>query len=239
MTTGLTYTDYVNEIATLAVVSPTDPNFVEILPQMITYAENRIYRDLDLLSTVTSNSTYATTTGGPKLVFSIADFITVQEVNVITPAGETNPDSGTRNALLPVTKEYLHYVYPDVTNAGVPNNFAMLSQNILLLGPWPDSNYTVEIIGTYRPNSLSATNTTTFISLYLPDLFIMASMIYVSGFQRNFISAAANDPGMPVNYETQYQALLRGATVEEYRKKFQSSGWTSVSPSPVATPTRG
>lgn len=239
MTTGLTYSEYVNEIATLAVISPSDPNFVEILPQMITYAENRIYRDLDLLSTVTSNATYATTGGSQKLIFNLADFITVQEVNVIVPAGETNPESGTRNALLPVTKEYLHYVYPDIINAGVPQNFAMLSQNILLLGPWPDANYTLEIIGTYRPNSLSASNTTTFISLYLPDLFIMASMIYVSGFQRNFISSAANDPGMPVNYETQYQTLLRGAAVEEYRKKFQSSGWTSMSPSPVATPTRG
>lgn len=239
MTTGLTYSDYVNEIATLAVVSPTDPNFVEIIPQMITYAENRIYRDLDLLSTVTSNATYATTSGGPKLVFNIADFITVQEVNVITPAGETNPNSGTRNPLLPVTKEYLHYVYPDQTEASVPKNFAMLSQNILMFGPWPDANYTLEIIGTYRPNSLSASNTTTFISLYLPDLFIMASMIYVSGFQRNFISSAANDPGMPVNYETQYQALLKGAMIEEYRKKFESSGWTAMSPSPVATPTRG
>lgn len=239
MTTGLTYSEYVNEIATLAVVSSTDPNFVEILPQMITYAENRIYRDLDLLSTVTSNATYATTSGGSKLTFTLADFITVQEVNVITPAGTTNPELGTRVPLLPVTKEYLHYVYPNTVNDGVPSNFAMLNQNTLVFGPWPDDDYTLEIIGTYRPNSLSDVNTTTFISLYLPDLLIMASMIYVSGFQRNFISAAANDPQMPINYETQYQTLLRGATVEEYRKKFQSSGWTSMSPSPVATPTRG
>jgi len=73
----------------------------------------------------------------------------------------------------------------------------------------------------------------------LPDLLIMASMIYISAFQRNFISAAANDPQMPVNYETQYQTLLRSAMVEEARKKFQSAGWTSMSPAVVATPTRG
>jgi hypothetical protein len=68
---------------------------------------------------------------------------------------------------------------------------------------------------------------------------IMASMIYISAFQRNFVSAASNDPQMPVNYETQYQTLLKGAMVEEARKKFQSSGWTSMSPAPVASPTRG
>jgi len=239
MTTGLTYSEYVNEIATLAVVSSTDPNFVEILPQMITYAENRIYRDLDLLSTVTSISSYATTTNGRTVTFPIADFITVQEVNVITPAGTTVPNDGTRVTLLPVTKEWMNYNYVNSSSAALPFYFAMFNQNTIILGPWPDNSYAVEVVGTFRPDSLSATNTSTFVSLYLPDLLIMASMIYISAFQRNFVSAAANDPQMPINYETQYQTLLRGAMVEEARKKFQSAGWTSMSPSPVASPTRG
>ena len=239
MTTGLTYSQYVSEIATLAVVPSDDPNFVEILPQMITYAENRIYRDLDLLETVTAISSYATSVNGRTVTFPIADFITVQEVNVITPAGTTVPDNGTRTALLPVTKEWMNYNYVSNTSASVPTYFAMFNQNTIILGPWADDTYTIEIVGTFRPDSLSASNTSTFVSLYLPDLMIMASMIYISAFQRNFISAAANDPQMPVNYETQYQTLLKGAMVEEARKKFQSSGWTSMSPSPVATPTRG
>lgn len=239
MTTGLTYSQYVNEIATLAVVDPADPNFVEILPQMITYAENRIYRDLDLLSTVTSLSSYATASNGRNVTFPINDFITVQEVNVITPAGTPVPDNGTRVALLPVTKEWINYVYPNFFSADVPAYFAMLNQNTLVLGPWPNNTYTIEVVGTFRPDSLSATNTSTFVSLYLPDLMIMASMIYISAFQRNFISSASNDPQMPVNYETQYQTLLKSAMVEEARKKFQSGGWTSMSPAVVATPTRG
>lgn len=239
MTTGLTYSQYVNEIATLAVVSPADVNFVEILPQMITYAENRIYRDLDFLTTVTSISTYATANNGRTFTFPISDFITVQEVNLITPAGTTIPNNGTRNPLLPVTKEWINYNYPSSTTASLPSYFAMFNQNTIILGPWPNNTYTVEVVGTFRPDSLSASNTTTFISLYLPDLMIMASMIYVSAFQRNFISAAANDPAMPVNYETQYQTLLKSAMVEEARKKFQSSGWTAMSPAPVASPSRG
>ena len=63
-------------------------------------------------------------------------------------------------------------------------------------------------------------------------------MIYVSGYQRNF-GRANDDPQMAITYESQYQALLKGAAVEEARKKYESSGWTSLSPSPVATPTRG
>lgn len=239
MTTGLTYSEYVDEIATLAVVPTDDPNFVEILPQMITYAENRIYRDLDLLETVTAISSYATTLNGRTVTFPIADFITVQEVNVITPAGTTVPNNGTRVPLLPATKEWMNYVYPSSASAAEPDYFAMFDQNTIILGPWPNNTYTVEVVGTFRPDSLSASNTSTFVSLYLPDLMIMASMIYIAAFQRNFISAAANDPQMPVNYETQYQTLLKGAMVEEARKKFQSAGWTAMSPSPVATPTRG
>jgi hypothetical protein len=96
------------------------------------------------------------------------------------------------------------------------------------------------VVGTYRPASLSAdpATQTTFISLYLPDLLIMASMVYISGYQRNF-GRANDDPQMAVSYESQYKTLMQGAMVEEARKKFQSSGWTSMSPSPVATPTRG
>jgi hypothetical protein len=43
---------------------------------------------------------------------------------------------------------------------------------------------------------------------------------------------------MAVTYESQYNALLKGAAIEEARKKFEASAWSSQSPSPVATPTR-
>ena len=157
--------------------------------------------------------------------------------------------------LLPTTKEYLQYVYPVGTTQSAPQYFAMYTSNVvttqgggasanglptitLRFGPVPDANYTVIINGTLHMQPLSSTNTTTFISTYLPDLFIMASMIYVSAFQRNF-GRQSDDPAMAQSYESQYQALLKGATVEEYRKKFQGSGWTSMSPSPVASPSRG
>ena len=49
MTTGLSYdgsvsgtTSYVTQISTMAVVDPTNTAFLAILPQAITYAENRI-----------------------------------------------------------------------------------------------------------------------------------------------------------------------------------------------------
>lgn len=236
---GLTYTTYVTQLAELAVVPATDPDFQTILPSAISYAELRMYRDLDFLSTVTS-IVVAGAASNPVLTFNQGDLVTVQNVNAILPAGQTDPNlaGNTRSPLLPVTKEYLQYAWNGVTNSAVPQYFAMVDDHTLQVGPWPDTAYNFEVVGTYRPDTLSATNPTTFISQYLPDLFLMASMVYVSGYQRNFTSNVANDPQMPVNYEMQYQTLLKSAMVEEARKKFQSSAWMSMSPTPIASPVR-
>lgn len=241
MTTGLNYTQYVTELANLAVVETTNPEFLTNLPQCITYAENRIYRDLDLLSTVSAVPGFSCATGSRQITWPMAQFVTVQEVNVITPVGVSDPNAGTRVNLLPVTKFWMDTCYPSPTTTGVPRYMAMLNQNTVLVAPWPDANYAAEIVGTVRPDSLSETNATTFISTYLPDLFLMASMVFISGYQRDFALGASqpNDPNMPINYETQYQTLLKSAAVEEARKKFEAGGWTSMSPAVVATPTRG
>jgi hypothetical protein len=92
--------------------------------------------------------------------------------------------------------------------------------------------------GAAYPN-FASTTTTTFISLYLPELMILASMIYIAAYQRNFSSAQGNDPQMPITYETQYQTLLKSAFSEEERKKFQAAAWSSQGPATIATPTRG
>jgi hypothetical protein len=223
----------------MAVVEPTNTVFLEILPQMITYAENRIYRDVDLLSTQVPR-TYSATIGSNILAVPTGDFITVQTVSV-------NTSGSVYKALLPVTKEYIRNVYDDPSVTGVPKVFAMYGGDLatygqtsdnIEIGPAPDAAYTMRVTGTVRPPSMSATNLTTFVSTYLPDLLIMASMIYISAYQRNF-GRSNDDPQMAVTYESQYNALLKGAVVEEARKKFQAGGWTAYSPAQVATPTRG
>lgn len=234
---SLTYAQYVTTVATMAVIDPTNAAFLAILPNAIDYTELRIQRDIDLLATVSSNTTTSLTANQRALTFTQGLFATIQDVNVLTPVGTSNPNAATRNPCLPVAKEFLDYTYPSSAGATIPTWFAMLNQNTLYFGPWPDQAYTVELVGTVRFTPLSSSNTTNFLSLYTPDLYVQASMIYISQFQRQF-GAAANDPQMPGSYEAQYQTLLKSAAVEEARKKFQSVAWTSQSPSPVATPSR-
>ena len=255
-TTPLTYNGYVNQIATLAVVNTTtsggvvsgvDPAFNTLIPQMLNYAELRIQRDVDLLPLLTSNSSYSLVTGSNLLQVSVNDFVTIQTISVVNGTA-TIP-------LLPTTKEFLQNVYNDssATYQGQPLYFAMYggdaatggntTQNIIV-GPYPNQSYPVLLTGTIRMPTLNnfatpayANTSTTFISTYLPDLLIMASMIYISGFQRNF-GRQSDDPAMAQSYESQYQTLLKGALTEEYRKKMQAAAWSSTSSSPVSTPTR-
>jgi hypothetical protein len=245
MTTGLSYdgsvagtASYVAQVAELAVVSQTDTNFQTILPMMITYAENRMYRDIDFLFTSISTSAYSCTVGSRIIAVPAGTIVVPEQINLITPAGTTNPDFGTRVPLLPTTKEFLDAVYGSSFYTAPPQYWVPFDDYTFLLGPYPDAAYTVEIVGTYRPASLSATNLTTFISLYLPDVFLMASMIYISGYQRNF-GRQSDDPAMAQSYESQYQTLLKSAMSEENRKKFEGAGWSSQSASTTATPTRG
>ena len=259
-TTALTYNGYVTQIATMAVVSTTtssnvvigvDDSFNTIIPQMLNYAELRIQRDLDLLPSLvsltvspTSGSIYTVQSGANTISIPTSDFITIQTISVINGTS-TSP-------LLPTTKEYLQNVYNDTSYTSTPSYFAMvggdsatwgLTSNNVLLGPYADSIYALQITGTVRlPTLYPAVGTngyptigtgTTFISTYLPDLLIMASMIYLSAYQRNF-GDTSNDPAMPGTYENQYQTLLKGSSTEEARKKFNSSGWSPLSPAPAA-----
>ena len=233
------YNTYVQQIATMAVVPTTDTNYQIILPQMISYAELRMQRDLDFLSTQISNSSYSLTASSSTLTIPTSAFVVMETFEVIDGSGNSAP-------LLPVGKEFIQNVYGTGSSTGLPQYFAvyggdsattgLTSQN-MIIGPTPDLNYSIRLTGTVRSAPLSATNTQTYISVYLPDMFIMASMIYISAYQRNF-GRMNDDPQMAQSYEGQYQALKASALIEENRKKFEAAAWSSYSPAPAASPSR-
>ena len=228
---SLSYSSYLTELALLSQFNATDPNFLSNLPSCIDYATDRITRELDLLNTVTANSTLALTVG--TRIISLASlnpvFNVLRQVNVLTPVGTINPDLGTRNPLTISTTAFLNQVYGSNAVTDVPEYFAMVTDQTIMVGPYPDQAYNLEIIGTVRPTPISATNPTNWISLYLPDLFLQCSMIQMSGFKMNF-GAQADDPKMAMSYETQYTTLRDSAGVEDAMRKYASTGWNSQLP---------
>lgn len=235
---SLTYSTYVTALSTLTVIPSSNTEFTAILPDCIDYAEQRIYRELDLLSTVVRDASQALTPNSRNFTLPTAQgaFVVVNGINAITPAG-TAPDGGTRNPLTPVSRDYLDLVWPSVTGTGLPTAFAMITQTAIVVGPWPDQAYTMEVIGTQRPTPLSSDNPVTFLSNNLPDLFLAASMVFMSGYTKNF-GAQADDPKLAQSWENQTQLLMASAETEEAKKRFQGSSWSSLTQSPQAQPAR-
>lgn len=241
-----TFNDYVAIMGELLVIPnpQTDPNFQAMLETMIDSAENSIYRDLDLLDTVVRDSSANLTANSrnftlPTLPASVGTFNVLNGINVITPSGAT-VSNGTRNQLTPVGRDYLDAVWPSEIapeNNTVPQHFAMITSQQFIVGPPPGAPFNVEVVGTIRPAALSPTNPTTILSINMWDLLIAASMIFGSGWQKNF-GAAADDPRSSSSWSAQYQNLLKSATTEEFRKKFAASAWSSLTPSPIAQPPR-
>lgn len=235
----LNYTTYVAQISNLMVIPSTDTNFQTMLPGMIDYAEQRMYRELDLLATRVTDSSNSLSSGNRNfsLPTTVGTFLVVENVNIITPSSATTT-TGTRVPVTFTSRDFIDNIYPSGQSAtGTPLYGAMVSNTAMIFGPSPDAAYPVEVIGTQRPSALSSANSSTILTQMLPDIFVAASMIFGSGYMRDFGSQADN-PQQSVSWDSQYKMLMQSANIEEIRKKYQSVAWTNQIPSPTATPDR-
>ncbi len=236
---SLTYTTYVSQLSNLMVVSSTNAEFQIFLPGCIDYAEQRMYRETDLLATRVTDVSGLLTPNVRTFSFPTAQgtFLVIEEINVFTPVGAGN-SSGTRNPLVMVAKEFIDTIYPSAqSNTGLPQFMAMVANTTVILGPSPDSSYSVAVVGTVRPTPLSSTTTSTILTTMLPDAFMAASMVFASGYQRDF-GGQSDNPAQSASWESEYSKLMQSVNSEEMRKKHQSQGWTSQQPNPIATPPR-
>lgn len=240
---SMTYTDWINAVATLLSYDSTITNassatpstygpFNLMIQRAIEYGEQRLYRELDLLVTRVSDS--GTATAGQRsfsLPMNGGTYVVLEQVAAVVGGVQQSP-------MLPMSKEALEAFYPSdtpIVSPSVPTMWCPVDQTSILVAPPPDIGYTLKTFGTKRPAPLSAANTTTFLTIALPDLFLCATMIFWSGYQRDF-GAQSDDPKVAQSWESQYQLLNKSAEVEEARKKFYGPGWSARNPSPLATP---
>ena len=249
-TNPLSYNAYIQQMGVLAVYAVAETAgvyaFVDApielsVPSMLNYAELRIQRDLDLLSSQSSNN-YTLTPGISLFSLPVDDFITVQTLHVLVPGAPP---------LLPVTKEFIQNVYGFNSTPGVPMYYTMYGDTFggtgdtntnIILAPAPSGAFLMVVTGTQRLPSLyknasagAADTVYNYISAYYPDLLLLASMIYITMLQRNF-GAVSDTPESGMTYEKQYQAIRLGAIAEENRRKQMGSAWSAYS-TPVSATT--
>ena|SRR5215467_8603206 len=243
---SITYDSYVSEIASITLISSTilvdgDNNFPNgIIPAAIDYAEGRLYRELDLPVVSIIDTSVTCSSGVQSLVLSTAqgEPLVIEALNLFSSAGTTSSNA-TRVPLTPASRAILDTVYPTALSSqcGLPEFFARIENTTVILGPVPDQAYGVEMQATVRPSPLSASNSSTWLTQNVPELMIAASMIFMSGYMRDF-GAQSDNPQMAQSWESQYQNLMKAMSVDAERMKFQSAAWTSQQPSPIATPPR-
>lgn len=220
------FAEFQTRMATTTVQENTaDADWQSMLGGAIEYAEQRIYRELDLLDTIVPVTNLLTTANQRTMSLASAApgrLVKLHSVNVITPTGASSIDAGTRNPCSPVSKAFINALYPSSAQNGVPRYYALIDSQTILFGPWPDQAYLTEILGNIRPTPLSSSNTTTILTLYLPDLFFAAAMVFASGWMRNYGSQADN-PQMAMSWEQVYEKLKESAAIEEAKKAMEAA----------------
>ena len=236
----LNYTTFVSRLADLLQYTSTEPNFPTFLNGAIDYGEQRIYREADFLSEQVVDETAQLSSGVRSFTLptTFGTFVVVDSINVVTPAG-SNSSVGVLNQLQPVSRGYLDAVYTTGLSSatGQPLFFAPITATSYQVGPVPDAPYFISVTGLQRPTPLSSGNSSTFLTQYCPDLFIAACMVYGAGYQRDF-GSQSDDPARAQSWENQYKQLFQSVNVEEFRRKFQSQGWSAKQPNTIATPPR-
>ena len=242
---SITYTSFVSEIATITAITSSvlvngDNNFQGPMPFIIDQAEGMIYRDLDLPAVRVTDTSVMCSSGVRSIALSTTQgtLLVVETLNLFSSAGTTS-SNGTRIPLVPAAQSVVDAIYPSAasSNCGLPEFFARITDTEIIFGPTPDQAYGTEVIATIRPNPLSASNSSTWLTQNLPELMVAAGMVAAAGYMRDY-GSRSDDPQLAVSWKSQYDALVKSATVDSLRMKFQSQQWTSQIPSPIATPPR-
>jgi hypothetical protein len=84
---------------------------------------------------------------------------------------------------------------------------------------------------------ISVTNPTTYLSDNHPELLVIATMVFMSGYQRDF-SAQGADSERATSWEGQYQKLLKSSLEEEARRKGEGPDRQPYPPAPLVEPGR-
>ena len=226
-----TFSSLISALQTEAVIQATDPNWTAIQATIIDSAEQRIYRDLQLINCIVRDTANSLSANSRNFVLpqTYGYFVTIKGLNVIV--------SGVRQQLRPVSIHYLDATWPSETvstTPSIPKYFAPVTDQQFIVGPSPSQSYGMEAIGTVRPAPLSASNTSTFLSANLSDLLFAGCMSAIAGYQRDY-GSQADDPKISMSWENQYQMRLASANKEETMRKFQSGDWVSE-PRPVSQP---
>jgi len=134
---------------------------------------------------------------------------------VIRSAQITNSTGGADNS----SRSFLEYrdtsfmsEYNPTGVQGLPKYYSYWDENTIVVAPTPDINYNMQINYILKPDGLSSTNTTTYLSTEFPNGLTYACLVEAFGFLKG-------PADMIQYYEGKYKQALEGFTVEQMGRR--------------------
>jgi hypothetical protein len=134
----------------------TETDFVANIPVFVTQAEQRIYNTVQFPS-IRKNVTGVTTVNNKYLQCPL-DFLAVYSMAIINASGEYE-------YLLNKDVNFIRQAYPQPTDTAIPKYYALFGPAVsgvtisdelsFILGPTPDTSYSVELHYYYYPESIT------------------------------------------------------------------------------------
>ncbi len=175
----------------------TDPTPINTF---IEQAEQRIYNSVQFPS-IRKNVT-GTTTSGNKYLSCPDDFLAVYSMAVETDDGQ--------EFLLNKDVNFIRQAYPKATDTATPKYYALFGPSVngttisnelsFILGPTPDSGYTVELHYYYYPESI-VTSTTSWLGDNFDSVLLYGSLVEAYTYMKG-------EADIMTFYNTKYQEAL-------------------------------
>ena len=163
-----TYSDLKTSIASYLARS----DLTTQIPDFITFAENRLRRELRIRQMLKSVTT--ATVSGDSTVELPSDFIEIRDfvalTNPIQPLSYSSPSALSND--------------PRASEVGVPKSYTILA-NDFLLSPPPDGVYTLRMLYYAAPAYLSSSNATNVFLTTAPDALLYAALIEAEPYLMN------------------------------------------------------
>jgi hypothetical protein len=164
-------------------------------------------RDVD----VDANKRYATAQviSGTRFIDTPQNTLVIRSAQIVDSDGTSNPDN--REFLEWRDSSFMSEFNP--TNAqGVPKYYSWWDNDTIVLAPTPDATYTIQLNYILKPETLSSTNTQTYISQQFPNGLLYACLVEAFSFLKG-----PND--LLQLYEGKYKQVLEGFSIEQMGRR--------------------
>ena len=166
-------------------------------------AEERIYNSVQIPA-IRKNVT-GTATSGNKYLQIPNDWLSTFSLAVVCNGPTTLPDgrifaSGDYVYLINKDVNFIREAYPSQTDTGLPTYYAVFDYNSFILGPMPNSNYTMELHYFYYPQSI-VTAGTSWLGDNFESVLLYGSLLEAAAFMKS-------DPDTIANYTKRFDEAM-------------------------------